>query len=124
MGSQLAIVTVLDELNRLAADDRDPMLKRIRRDGHCHEAVMWYVVHRQHLECAFPFPPLALDDFKVNLYSISPHHTKMQGWIWIKFVWLGETQVEAHLSSLLRACKPLGAENSRLNISCVGSTQL
>ena len=30
-------------LNRLAADDRDPMLKRIRRDGHCHEAVMWYV---------------------------------------------------------------------------------
>ena len=30
-------------LNRLAADDKDPMLRRIRRDGHCHEAVMWYV---------------------------------------------------------------------------------
>ena len=29
-------------LNRLAANDKDPMLKRIRRDGHCHEAVMWY----------------------------------------------------------------------------------
>ena len=28
-------------LNALAAEDTDPMLKRIRRDGHCHEAVMW-----------------------------------------------------------------------------------
>ena len=28
-------------LNELAANDKDPMLKRIRRDGHCHEAVMW-----------------------------------------------------------------------------------
>jgi len=32
-------------LNRLAADDKDPMLRRIRRDGHCHEAVMWFVHH-------------------------------------------------------------------------------
>jgi len=32
-------------LNELAANDKDPMLKRIRRDGHCHEAVMWFVHH-------------------------------------------------------------------------------
>jgi hypothetical protein len=31
------------ELNSLAA--KDPMLKRLRRDGHCHETVMWYVHH-------------------------------------------------------------------------------
>ena len=32
-------------LNQLAAHDDDPRLKRIRRDGHCHEAVMWFVHH-------------------------------------------------------------------------------
>merc|ERR1712232_772062 len=32
-----------NELNTLAA--RDPELMRIHRDGHCHEAVMWYVHH-------------------------------------------------------------------------------
>mmetsp|Transcript_80213 Transcript_80213/g.186248 ORF Transcript_80213/g.186248 Transcript_80213/m.186248 type:complete len:503 (+) Transcript_80213:106-1614(+) len=32
-----------EELNALAA--RDPELARIHRDGHCHEAVMWYVHH-------------------------------------------------------------------------------
>merc|ERR1712232_826673 len=30
-------------LNSLAA--KDPALKRLRRDGHCHETVMWYVHH-------------------------------------------------------------------------------
>lgn len=32
-------------LNREAAEHRNPMLKRMRRDGHCHEAVMWFVHH-------------------------------------------------------------------------------
>jgi len=32
-------------LNKLASDDKDPMLSKIRRDGHCHEAVMWFVHH-------------------------------------------------------------------------------
>ena len=30
-------------LNKLASTDSDPNLMKIRRDGHCHEAVMWYV---------------------------------------------------------------------------------
>ena len=29
------------KLNELANGHSDPMLRRIRRDGHCHEAVMW-----------------------------------------------------------------------------------
>ena len=29
------------ELNDLAANSEDPNLTNIRRDGHCHEAVMW-----------------------------------------------------------------------------------
>jgi len=33
------------ELNALAADSEDPNLTNIRRDGHCHEAVMWFVHH-------------------------------------------------------------------------------
>merc|ERR1711865_654187 len=32
-----------DELNKLASTDPD--LARAHRDGHCHEAVMWYVHH-------------------------------------------------------------------------------
>jgi len=32
-------------LNKLASNDPDPMLAKIRRDGHCHEAVMWFVHH-------------------------------------------------------------------------------
>merc|ERR1719471_398836 len=31
------------EINAVAS--KDPELKRIHRDGHCHEAVMWYVHH-------------------------------------------------------------------------------
>ena len=31
-------------LNSLAARHPDPRLARVRRDGHCHEAVMWSVV--------------------------------------------------------------------------------
>lgn len=33
------------ELNKLAAEHKNPMMKRMRRDGHCHEAVMWFVHH-------------------------------------------------------------------------------
>merc|ERR1712195_466575 len=32
-----------EELNAEAA--KDPELARMHRDGHCHEAVMWYVHH-------------------------------------------------------------------------------
>jgi hypothetical protein len=32
-----------EELNALA--EADPQLARMHRDGHCHEAVMWYVHH-------------------------------------------------------------------------------
>jgi len=34
-----------NELNALASAHRDPTMKRMRRDGHCHEAVMWFVHH-------------------------------------------------------------------------------
>jgi len=33
------------ELNDIAEKHTDTRLKHIRRDGHCHEAVMWYVHH-------------------------------------------------------------------------------
>jgi len=33
------------ELNELAANDKNPMMRVMRRDGHCHEAVMWFVHH-------------------------------------------------------------------------------
>merc|ERR1711915_801091 len=32
-------------LNQLASDHSDYRLEYVRRDGHCHEAVMWYVHH-------------------------------------------------------------------------------
>ena len=32
-------------LNKLAVEHKNPMMKRMRRDGHCHEAVMWFVHH-------------------------------------------------------------------------------
>ena len=32
-------------LNKLAETHSDPRLKVVRRDGHCHEAVMWFVHH-------------------------------------------------------------------------------
>jgi hypothetical protein len=38
-----SLVKEWEELNKLAASDPD--LMRARRDGHCHEAVMWYVHH-------------------------------------------------------------------------------
>jgi len=38
-----ALVREWDELNELA--ESDPDLARAHRDGHCHEAVMWYVHH-------------------------------------------------------------------------------
>lgn len=37
------IVAEWEELNQKAATD--PELARAHRDGHCHEAVMWYVHH-------------------------------------------------------------------------------
>lgn len=33
------------DLNAVAANSEDPSLTTIRRDGHCHEAVMWFVHH-------------------------------------------------------------------------------
>jgi len=32
-------------LNEIASDHSDSRFRHIRRDGHCHEAVMWYVHH-------------------------------------------------------------------------------
>jgi len=32
-------------LNSLASSHPDPRMKAVRRDGHCHETVMWYVHH-------------------------------------------------------------------------------
>jgi len=32
-------------LNKIASSHPDPRMKAVRRDGHCHEAVMWYVHH-------------------------------------------------------------------------------
>jgi len=32
-------------LNKIASDHSDYRMKNVRRDGHCHEAVMWYVHH-------------------------------------------------------------------------------
>merc|ERR1711879_1066532 len=32
-------------LNKLAETHSDPRLKVVRRDGHCHEAVTWFVHH-------------------------------------------------------------------------------
>lgn len=32
-------------LNELAHTHSDPRMKAVRRDGHCHEAVMWFVHH-------------------------------------------------------------------------------
>merc|ERR1712107_163514 len=38
-----AMAAEWEELNKAAAADAD--LARMHRDGHCHEAVMWYVHH-------------------------------------------------------------------------------
>jgi len=38
-----ALAEEWNELNKLA--ETDPELARVHRDGHCHEAVMWYVHH-------------------------------------------------------------------------------
>jgi hypothetical protein len=43
LSNQDEIAREWDELNALAASD--PELARIHRDGHCHEAVMWYAHH-------------------------------------------------------------------------------
>ena len=32
-------------LNKVASSHSDPRMSAVRRDGHCHEAVMWYVHH-------------------------------------------------------------------------------
>merc|ERR1712032_1632744 len=32
-------------LNSLASAHPDPRIAKVQRDGHCHEAVMWYVHH-------------------------------------------------------------------------------
>lgn len=39
------LTTNWDGLNKLAAAHPDPRIATVRRDGHCHEAVMWYVHH-------------------------------------------------------------------------------
>ena len=33
------------DLNAIASNHENPWMKRMRRDGHCHEAVMWFVHH-------------------------------------------------------------------------------
>lgn len=56
------------ELNTLAA--QDPELARIRRDGHCHEAVMWYVHHLpEHMKSELK------DKLSLPLLSYNHHST-------------------------------------------------
>ena len=47
-------------LNELANDHKDSRFKHVRRDGHCHEAVMWYVHHISQV-CSSYFPGMFID---------------------------------------------------------------
>jgi len=58
-----------DELNKLAATDPD--LARAHRDGHCHEAVMWYVHHLPE-----DMKDLLKDDISLPLLSSMRHELK------------------------------------------------
>jgi len=63
------LVQEWDELNRLAATDPD--LVRARRDGHCHEAVMWYVHHLPE-----GTKDLLKDDISLPLLTMMRHDLK------------------------------------------------
>ena len=68
-----------DELNTEAA--HDPELARMHRDGHCHEAVMWYVHHlpesvRSKLKDNLELP--LLSNFRHNVLDSKPHAVRLQ----------------------------------------------
>lgn len=68
-----------EELNAEAAND--PELARMHRDGHCHEAVMWYVHHlpesvRAELKDKAELP--LLSNFRHNVLENKPHAVRLQ----------------------------------------------
>jgi hypothetical protein len=68
-----------EELNAEAA--KDPELARMHRDGHCHEAVMWYVHHlpqavRAELKDKAELP--LLPSFRHNVLDSKPHAVRLQ----------------------------------------------
>jgi len=68
-----------EELNTEAA--HDPELARMHRDGHCHEAVMWYVHHlpesvRAKLKDDLELP--LLSNFRHNVLESKPHAARLQ----------------------------------------------
>lgn len=67
------------ELNAEAA--ADPELARMHRDGHCHEAVMWYVHHlpnaaKEALKNKADLP--LLSNFRHSVLHKKPHATRLQ----------------------------------------------
>ena len=63
------LVQEWEELNKLASTDPD--LARARRDGHCHEAVMWYVHHLPE-----DTKDLLKDEISLPLLSMMRHDLK------------------------------------------------
>ena len=68
-----------EELNAEAA--KDPELARMHRNGHCHEAVMWYVHHlpqsvRAELKDKAELP--LLSNFRHNVLESKPHAVRLQ----------------------------------------------
>merc|ERR1711966_586811 len=68
-----------EALNAEAA--KDPTLARMHRDGHCHEAVMWYVHHLPETvkaaikdKAALPL----LSAMRHEVTTASPHTEKLQ----------------------------------------------
>jgi len=63
------LVQEWEELNKLASTDPD--LARAHRDGHCHEAVMWYVHHLSE-----DMKDLLKDEVSLPLLSFMKHDLK------------------------------------------------
>merc|ERR550537_1018814 len=75
----LTMSTEWEALNAEAA--KDPELARMHRDGHCHEAVMWYVHHlpesvRAELKDKAELP--LLSNFRHNVLERKPHAARLQ----------------------------------------------
>lgn len=68
-----------EEMNAEAA--ADPELARMHRDGHCHEAVMWYVHHlpdsvKAAMKDKAELP--LLSNFRHNVIERKPHAVRLQ----------------------------------------------
>merc|ERR1712070_454155 len=82
MGIQKDIAAMAKEweqLNKEAA--ATPELARMHRDGHCHEAVMWYVHHlpesvKAELKDKVDLP--LLSNFRHNVLDNKPHAVRLQ----------------------------------------------